>query len=305
MIYSVTRERTDDEDNFPRGVTMSDFQCKVFAGVFVLMGTSALYYWNCVVNALYSILTVKYPEYPSLFDSITSSYASIAFVTSVALSIAGPLRMWINFAGGVVLAAASISFPVAVLTMQGRSGFVALHIMAGVAGLAEACFQVSAFAFSVILPRPFAGWVSLGYGLCGVVTFSSWMLFSQGIHDVNTMEQREVAGALWCHMSLATILILISIAIFQTFFRLPLAKQAFIKAIASRDEEQQCGMMEDGGKRIKRSHGRLRRSIKIFRTTWVMQVGLAVSMGLSMMVRKARPEIFRLTTSGLPIDRPV
>eukprot|EP01053_Blabericola_migrator_P004091 Blabericola_migrator_1__4090@NODE_2246_length_3061_cov_217_166333_g1414_i0_p1_GENE_NODE_2246_length_3061_cov_217_166333_g1414_i0NODE_2246_length_3061_cov_217_166333_g1414_i0_p1_ORF_typecomplete_len442_score80_20Nucleoside_tran/PF01733_18/4_1e03Nucleoside_tran/PF01733_18/9_3e33DUF3810/PF12725_7/0_28DUF3341/PF11821_8/2_1e02DUF3341/PF11821_8/0_63DUF3341/PF11821_8/7e02_NODE_2246_length_3061_cov_217_166333_g1414_i03511676 len=291
LSAEVSRD-LDVNDSPVKELTMTDSEYRVCAAVFVLLGTSALYYWNSVLNTLYSVVVVKYPEYPAMSDTITSSYATVAFVTAICLSIVGPLRKWLNLVGGIVLGVMAILFPVAVLKLDGKAGYALLHVTAVLAGVAEACFQVSGYAFSVILPRQFGGWVSFGYGVCGVITFCLWMLFSQAIFDINSGAESQIAGALWCHMSVCTALVLIAVFTFQWYFRQPVAVKALERALKktdndSLDEEKRYSMMEEEVEipktKTQQWLAKARQYWSVFRLTWGMQVGMSILMGMSMM----------------------
>eukprot|EP01053_Blabericola_migrator_P010997 Blabericola_migrator_1__10996@NODE_637_length_7124_cov_71_025648_g468_i0_p2_GENE_NODE_637_length_7124_cov_71_025648_g468_i0NODE_637_length_7124_cov_71_025648_g468_i0_p2_ORF_typecomplete_len400_score65_96Nucleoside_tran/PF01733_18/1_7e27_NODE_637_length_7124_cov_71_025648_g468_i058237022 len=245
-----------------------------FPALFALMGAAAMYYWNSVLNTLYSVIIVRYPKYPSLSDTITSSYASAAFVTAVFLSLSNPLRLGLNLSSGLTLALMAILVPVAVLNLDEHKGCALLHLTAIIAGVAASCFQVSTYAFSVILPKPLGGWVSFGYGACGVLTFAMWMLISEGIFDISADLSTQVAKALWCHMLVATVLIATATIIFQWAFRSPMAQQ-----VLSRAQEKSASvylLMEESG-------GQIKLYVRVFRKTWMMQVGMALLMGMSMM----------------------
>eukprot|EP01055_Gregarina_sp_Pseudo9_P000944 Gregarina_sp_Pseudo_9__943@NODE_1601_length_1464_cov_14_133333_g1485_i0_p1_GENE_NODE_1601_length_1464_cov_14_133333_g1485_i0NODE_1601_length_1464_cov_14_133333_g1485_i0_p1_ORF_typecomplete_len470_score100_94Nucleoside_tran/PF01733_18/4e02Nucleoside_tran/PF01733_18/2_3e28DUF4199/PF13858_6/1_8e04DUF4199/PF13858_6/2_1e03DUF4199/PF13858_6/0_0046DUF4199/PF13858_6/8_8e02EMC3_TMCO1/PF01956_16/0_75Gemini_mov/PF01708_16/2_6e02Gemini_mov/PF01708_16/9_9e03Gemini_mov/PF01708_16/3_1_NODE_1601_length_1464_cov len=285
-----TASDVPQQDELAGQPTMTDREYHYCIMVFLLLGTSALYYWNSVLNTMYSVVAVKYPEYPRLADTVTSSYSSVAFVTAVTLSIVGPLDKRINVVGGVILAIMAILFPVATLQMEGRSGSAVLHVTAIIAGVAEACFQVSGYAYSVILPRPCGTWVSFGYGICGVVTFCLWMLFSQGIFDINSGEQKQITGAVWCHMAVATVITAVSVAVFYRFTHSEVAMASVARAREQRqkaleDAEKAYDMLEEedtqGKRRSLRVHAK--QYWGVFSKTWLMQVGMGLSMGMSMM----------------------
>eukprot|EP01054_Gregarina_sp_Poly1_P000754 Gregarina_sp_Poly_1__753@NODE_117_length_13667_cov_177_395147_g104_i0_p4_GENE_NODE_117_length_13667_cov_177_395147_g104_i0NODE_117_length_13667_cov_177_395147_g104_i0_p4_ORF_typecomplete_len459_score49_69Nucleoside_tran/PF01733_18/2_8e03Nucleoside_tran/PF01733_18/1_5e32DUF3043/PF11241_8/7_5e02DUF3043/PF11241_8/0_34DUF3043/PF11241_8/5_9e03_NODE_117_length_13667_cov_177_395147_g104_i085879963 len=272
--------------------TMTDREHRRCIFIFVLLGASALYFWNSVLNTMYSVVAVRFPEYPRLADTVTSSYSSVAFVTAMIMSINGPLNKWYNFIGGIVLVVMAILFPVATLQLSGRAGVVVLHLTAIVAGVAEMCFQVSGYAFAVILPRQYGGWVSFGYGICGVVTFSLWMLFSQGIFDINSGSQSQIKGAVWCHMAVAAVFTATAVIAFRVFVSTPVAKEALRRAHEKNqrqamDAEDNYDMLKNEDEQPKTRFQRFKISTRhyffVFQKTWGMQIGMAVLMGLSMM----------------------
>lgn len=271
---------------------MTDHEYHKCIFVFLLLGASALYYWNSVLNTMYSVVAVQYPEYPHLADTITSSYSTVSFITAITLSIIGPLNKWMNLVGGIVLALMAIVFPVVTLTMDGKSGAALLHITAIIAGMAETCFQVAGYAYAVILPRPCGSWVSFGYGICGVLTFCLWMLFSQGIFDINSGEKPQIRGAVWCHMACATLITAAAVVVFWRFAGSETAKEALVRVAKQKklqeDTEQHYACLEaeddsQGKKRLQTFRFKATQYWSVFQQTWLMQVGMALNMGMSMM----------------------
>lgn len=314
----VHRDNVEDVDNVVKGkgeveevMTKSERRLCIF--VFVLMGASAMWYWNAVLNALFSVVVTKYPDRPRLADTTTALYSTIAFLSAAGLSWYGAATPKLNYYGGVLLALMSFVFPIIVVYAHGSTGETLLYISAVLAGFAEMLFQVSGFAVAVSLPVNFAGWISFGYGICGVFTFSFWMLFSQAIF------KNQNDRALWCHFSLCALVILVAVVAFHFLRNRPFVALAIAKAqerssssttstptptstethadthtptqspsvSAMPKKEVALHVIQGGADTEYESEQEKEKELthwQVFKKTWEMQCGLAFLMALSMMV---------------------
>eukprot|EP01056_Protomagalhaensia_sp_Gyna25_P005636 Protomagalhaensia_sp_Gyna_25__5635@NODE_78_length_5524_cov_150_417320_g59_i0_p1_GENE_NODE_78_length_5524_cov_150_417320_g59_i0NODE_78_length_5524_cov_150_417320_g59_i0_p1_ORF_typecomplete_len475_score86_15Nucleoside_tran/PF01733_18/1_8e03Nucleoside_tran/PF01733_18/1_4e30DUF1229/PF06797_11/7_7DUF1229/PF06797_11/6_7_NODE_78_length_5524_cov_150_417320_g59_i013482772 len=280
---------SDNKGN--KAPTMSDREARMCTIVFIFLGCGAMYFWNSVLNTIYSVVAVQYPEYPRLADTVTSTYSTVSFLTAMVLSMVGPLNRWLNLAGGAGMIAAALLYPVVTLHTAGFSGATGLHILAVGGAVADTCFQVSGYAYAVILPRQFGGWVSFGYGISGVVTFSLWMMFSQGIFDINRGDFGQLQKAVWGHTIIAAGVCIFAVTAFHLFSRMTVAKEAILRTrrvpefgapTDDCDAETSYSMLEEEDRK-KSFWSKARQYWLIFQKTWGMQVGMAVLMGMSMM----------------------
>lgn len=243
---------------------------------FLLMATATMYYWNAVLGVLYSVVIVKLPEHSWLPDTVTAVYSTVACISAFALSYFGALRVPFNIGGALLLAFMSILFPITLSYAAGTTSAVLLVITAAIAGVAEMLVQCSGYAIGVILPRSYGGWISFGYGICGMMTFLLWMLFSQAIFDINEdsddiaqwsyaspiafLRRRQllpaaaprqlrasldkrIEGALWCHFGVAALINVVSACTFFFLLKEPYVRQAIADAtsgekIVKRSETQ-------------------------------------------------------------------
>lgn len=277
----------------PSSSEMNSSQHRKCLFTFLLTGAFALYYWNAVLNALYSVVLVRYEGTTWLGDTFTASYSTVAFLTSLLLSYKGALKRSYNLIGSIVLGIMCLLFPVIATQVDGSLGITLLIISACVAGFATMLVQVSGFAFGVILPRQYGGWISLGYGACGILTFAFWMLFSQAIFSVETTG--GIQGALWCHFGIAALLSVPSAYFFWTLTGDPLVQNALeriqnpnvgpaVEDLAARSEEGLLSSTSlDPAAVVGDESEAASPYWTVFKKTWLMQVGLAFLIGLSMM----------------------
>lgn len=259
------------------GLKMSPTEYRQCMVVFIVMGSAALYFWNSVLNTLYTVVVTRYPDHLSLADTVTASYSTVAFLTAFGLSWIGAARVQWNVIGGTVLAIMTLIFPVAAVYVDGTTGYVMLVVIAVIAGFAEMLFQVSGFAFAVILPQAFGGWVSFGYGICGVITFFVWTTLSYGlkITDENGAPTDKIPLAVWIHFTIAAVFILISMGSFLWLYKQPVMQDAVARA---------KDVYSKSGANLITHQNREDLSIwQVFKQTWKMQSGLAFLIGLSMM----------------------
>lgn len=279
--------------------TMTPSERRIATFIFTLMGTSALYYWNSVLNTLYTVAASKFGY--TMPNNVTAYYSTAACLTAFLISFLGAARPCFFYAGGAVLLLMSIAFPLVLTQSSGKTGETLLYVIAVVAGISEMFFQISGYAMSVILPEAFGSWVSFGYGICGVLTFSFWMLFSQGVWKVDDIHSEHVNKCLWCHFAFGALVVGLAIGGFYFLCTKNFMKQALQNLNdpaddATRASDDIVHDEEIGGVAFANSKkdpssaenlydpaARQMNMWQVFRKTWLTQISFAFLIGMSMM----------------------
>eukprot|EP01053_Blabericola_migrator_P000376 Blabericola_migrator_1__375@NODE_1093_length_5463_cov_81_535211_g748_i0_p1_GENE_NODE_1093_length_5463_cov_81_535211_g748_i0NODE_1093_length_5463_cov_81_535211_g748_i0_p1_ORF_typecomplete_len431_score56_58Nucleoside_tran/PF01733_18/5_8e02Nucleoside_tran/PF01733_18/4_8e45DUF3412/PF11892_8/3_5DUF3412/PF11892_8/2_4e02_NODE_1093_length_5463_cov_81_535211_g748_i020113303 len=204
-----------------------DFLC---CCVFVVMGTAELYYWNSVLNVLYNIQADIYPEHPSMTNTL-NAVNNLGCIFVAAINIwTGAMHQKLAVAAGFIMAVMHIVTAMVVQWSTGTTGVVLLHICNVVAGMTNGAFQSNSYGLAASMPRVFSGYVSAGNGICGVVTFLVWMLFSEAVYKPWNNITREESAVLtkkanWWLMGIGFVLMS-----FSSLSYMYLLRQPFVEA---------------------------------------------------------------------------
>eukprot|EP01055_Gregarina_sp_Pseudo9_P000008 Gregarina_sp_Pseudo_9__7@NODE_1005_length_1978_cov_118_123775_g942_i0_p1_GENE_NODE_1005_length_1978_cov_118_123775_g942_i0NODE_1005_length_1978_cov_118_123775_g942_i0_p1_ORF_typecomplete_len431_score101_74Nucleoside_tran/PF01733_18/37Nucleoside_tran/PF01733_18/5_4e31YrhK/PF14145_6/0_27YrhK/PF14145_6/1_4e03DUF2070/PF09843_9/0_032DUF2070/PF09843_9/5_9e02_NODE_1005_length_1978_cov_118_123775_g942_i01511443 len=175
--------------------------------LYCICGMSHLWYWNTILNFMVDIQANFYPDIPNISDSLTAIFETATLVGVALTAWRGSLSQRNNVIWGLVFLVGSVLTPVILgacdLEHQRLSRNL-LFVLASVTGVASGYQESIQFAFAACMPTGvLCGWVSAGQGICGVLTFGLYMLFSQ-----KALVGRPLAS-LWVLMALNCVLLVL------------------------------------------------------------------------------------------------
>lgn len=178
--------------------------------LYCICGMSHLWYWNTMLNFMVDIQAYFYPDLPNISDSLTAIFETATLLGVVLTAWRGSLSQRNNLIWGAVFFIGSLLTPVILgacdLEHQ-RLSRALLFVLATITGIASGYQESIHFAFAACMPTGvLCGWVSAGQGICGVITFALYMLFSEKV-----LRGRPLAS-LWILMGLNCLLLLLGTA---------------------------------------------------------------------------------------------
>eukprot|EP01055_Gregarina_sp_Pseudo9_P000622 Gregarina_sp_Pseudo_9__621@NODE_1399_length_1635_cov_128_866541_g1302_i0_p1_GENE_NODE_1399_length_1635_cov_128_866541_g1302_i0NODE_1399_length_1635_cov_128_866541_g1302_i0_p1_ORF_typecomplete_len445_score55_06Nucleoside_tran/PF01733_18/2_7e03Nucleoside_tran/PF01733_18/3e33_NODE_1399_length_1635_cov_128_866541_g1302_i0781412 len=176
--------------------------------LFLVCGLSHLWYWNTLLNFMVDIQTVFYPDIDHISDILAGLFETATLI-GVALTVwRGALSQRNNIFWGCVFFAGCVLTPIAIGSFPAEkqtASCAMFFVIAVITGVAAGYQQSIHFAFAACMPGGVvSGWVSVGQGICGVLTFGLFMLFSE-----KALVGRSLTS-LWILMAINMVLIVAS-----------------------------------------------------------------------------------------------
>eukprot|EP01054_Gregarina_sp_Poly1_P010943 Gregarina_sp_Poly_1__10942@NODE_85_length_15275_cov_135_187336_g73_i0_p4_GENE_NODE_85_length_15275_cov_135_187336_g73_i0NODE_85_length_15275_cov_135_187336_g73_i0_p4_ORF_typecomplete_len437_score31_70Nucleoside_tran/PF01733_18/6_4e02Nucleoside_tran/PF01733_18/3_4e31FA_desaturase/PF00487_24/67FA_desaturase/PF00487_24/0_59FA_desaturase/PF00487_24/1_1e03_NODE_85_length_15275_cov_135_187336_g73_i069818291 len=178
--------------------------------LYLVCGMSHLWYWNTMLNFMVDIQNYFYPDIPNISDNLTAIFETATLVGVAMTAWRGSLSQRNNVGWGIVFVIGSILTPVILGTCDLEHQVLSrnlLFVLATFTGIASGYQESIQFAFAACMPSGIlCGWVSAGQGVCGVITFALYMLFSE-----NVLKGRPLVS-LWILMGLNCVLVTLGTA---------------------------------------------------------------------------------------------
>lgn len=172
--------------------------------IFVLLGCAQLFYWNSVLNILFSLSTKLYPGQSWIKNTITAVNNTASILATVFTIWQGALSTTVVCISFLVMGAGCLLTALTTQFITGAAGAWCLISLAVLTGLAAAFAQSGGYSLASVMPINVGGYFSVGQGVSGVVSWFVWYCISE--LTMRKATKPQVRTQMWIQMGIAALL---------------------------------------------------------------------------------------------------
>eukprot|EP01055_Gregarina_sp_Pseudo9_P005558 Gregarina_sp_Pseudo_9__5557@NODE_740_length_2288_cov_27_448199_g696_i0_p1_GENE_NODE_740_length_2288_cov_27_448199_g696_i0NODE_740_length_2288_cov_27_448199_g696_i0_p1_ORF_typecomplete_len426_score78_83Nucleoside_tran/PF01733_18/5_8e02Nucleoside_tran/PF01733_18/2_3e29CLN3/PF02487_17/0_00047HemY_N/PF07219_13/1e03HemY_N/PF07219_13/1_9_NODE_740_length_2288_cov_27_448199_g696_i01121389 len=175
---------SDAETAFPAFTKRHVSLCNNHWFAFFLLGTTHLFFWNAFLNALNDISLDLYPD-----SNVNTTVALYMTFNLAALFVTMHFHWQLNAAAFLVSNALvglmHLCLPAAAQWLPNRTWV--LLVVVSLAGVGCSVSQACAYGLAASTPEIHSGWVSVGNGFAGLLSFPVWLCLALVLFPAQTL----------------------------------------------------------------------------------------------------------------------